>query len=453
MANYIPGTPSDISATGLDAAALRKIAWGGKYKQDSVRPSIWTELKSEHKFVNDQLIPVKNGIIMNVSNVGTKAGAQSIRLALRTPLAEAPREGTGENMLGNEDESGLKYFTAYYNEIKKAIKYNTWGYNYNDTEYLAYNEGYSGLMGTYWQELDDLRYQTALLLGFSNELTKAPVSLTQTFTKNWAIPNLDHASYPTWDVDTITYTAGTADSNGYYSDATYSGASSFTENVGDALVSAAGTGATPTATLTVDSIKEITYWIEDQIVVEPIDIDGVPSYLWKMPPAVIQWVTNPGNTGSLGAWWQNVKQYKDEKRMTLPGEVGRLCETFLVIKDRRCPTLTLGTSGGARTLQPGFIYPGNHDGRNNSAWSNSSGATNYVFDMTTIIGKDALCQYTRDDLNMDLYETTEYEKIRGRGSYKGCGIVAPIYDNGTTSATSGISRGHCQVPVSRVANF
>lgn len=446
----VPATASTLS--GMDATALRRIAWKSKYKEDSVRPSIFTEVKTIFKVVAGEINIIKPGILLDVSDIGKRdvGGGQSVRCALRTPLQNAPQEGTGADMLGNEDETDLYYMTFYYNEIKKAVKYNTWGYDHNDTDYLNYIEGYSSIMGNFWKELDDHRFQTTLLMGCSNELTAAPVSQTQKFNKNWAIPNLATSSYPTWDVDTITRTNGAVDSTGYYPNRYYSGAGTFVENIAAALMAGAGTGATSTALLDVDAIHEIHAYVEDEHVVEPIMMDGVPSYILKVPPKVYDWMANPNNTGSLGAYWQNVKDYITEDRMRLPGEIGRLLNSWVVVKDPRCPTLTVSGSAGSYVLTPGYIRPGNNDDRNNAAWSNTSGATNYAFDICTLMGANALGRYTKDGLVMDLIETTEYKKREGRGSYKGCGIMLPEYDKGTPTSTTQIQRGSLVIPVSRV---
>jgi len=450
-----PETPRSIDT--MDAAALRKTAWSSVYKRDSVRPSIFApELKTEFEVMGTNIIiPTKNGIILDVSNIGNKDMAQTVRLALRKPLKKAPRQGVSEDMLGNEESSDYLYFTAAYNEIKKAVSMYGYGYYHNDTKYLNHNAGYSALMGSFHAEWEDHRFQSALLLMYSPELTKTPVSYSQKFNKNWAIPNLASTSYPSWDVVTIPYNSSGSliDSNGYYSSAEYGGTGGdFVENIGEALESAGGTSSTSTGTLTVDSMSEITTWIVDQHKVEPIMLDGMASYIWKMPSRVYDWISNPNNTGTLGSYWQSVKQYKDETRIQLPGEVGRF-KNFVICLDPRCPTITSAGSAGARTITPGFIYPGNYDMRNNNAWSATSGSTNYVWDMTQILGANSVVRYTKDKLDMDLSETNEYGKILGKGSYKGCGILLPLYDQGTPTATSGIYRGSCCVPVSRISNI
>lgn len=445
----VPATASTLS--GMDVTALRRIAWRSKYKQDSVRPSVFTAVKTIFKVVGEEIMILKSGVLLDVSNLGKdkKSGGQSVRCALRTPMREAPREGTGEDMLGYEDETDLLYWTAFYNEIKKSVKFNTWGYDFNDTEYLNYNEGYSEYTGLFWQELHDHRFQTALLLGFSNELTKAPVSQVQTFNPNWAIPNLNPSSYPTWDPDTITTAQGAVDADSWYPNQSYYGSGTFVENIANALVAASGTGATSNCVLNVDNLFEIHRYIEDEHVVEPLTIDGQPTYIFKMASRVYEWLMNPNNTGSVGKYWAGVKDYISAERATIPGEMGRLCGSFLVVKDLRCPTLAMSGNAGSRVLTPGYIRPGNNDDRNKGAWSNSSGDTNYSYDICTIIGAEALGRYTRDDLMTGMEETTEYGKRKGQGSYMGDGIMIPRFDKGTATATSLIYRGSCIVPVGR----
>jgi len=441
----IPATASNLGA--MDAAALRRTAWDSKLKEDSVRPSIFSMVKTVFKLAGDVVIIKKAGLLLDVSNVGkrTIGGGQSVRIAIRTPMREAPREGTGEDQLGYEDETDLLYTELYYNEIKKSVRYNTYGYDYNDTEYLNYVEGYTAYMGTFWAELHDHRYQMALFCGFSNELTKAPTSQVQTFNPNWAVPNVATASYPTWDPDAITVADGAIDAEYWYPNRAFSGAGTFVENIAASCMAGAGTGATSNAVLDVDAIYEICNYIQDQHIVEPL---ADQTYIWKWPLTVLYWALNPNNTNSLGAYWEQVSSYQDKAPM-LPGEVGMLAGIFRIVKDFRCPTMVIGGAAGSYTITPGWIRPGNNDDRNNGAWSNVSGNTNYAFDMTAIMGAQCLAKYTRDEMKGNLIETTEYGKREGRGSYMGDGIMIPRYDKGTQSATSLIYRGSCLVPVSR----
>lgn len=449
MTNYIPGTATSL--TTKDVLALQRTAQNSRAQQDSVRASIFTKLKTRFSTLNDNTIVIKEpGVMLDVTNTGNQAvgGGQHVVLAMRLPLTYAPAYGTANDVLGNEQETPLRYTQLEYNEIKMAVKYNTWGYDFNDTEYLSFNEGYSEYVGLYWQELDDYRAQMTLLLGKSEELTYAPVSAVQTFNKNWAIPNLASQNYPSYAVTAITDTAGAPDSLNWYSSRLFSGAGTFAETLGAAMIAAAGTSAVSKATLTVDAVLQILAWIKDQHVVEPLMMGGKAMWIWKVPTMVMYWMLNPNKTGSLAKLWTNVRDY-DQEQIKLPGEFGMIAGCIRMIEDPRCATLTVGGNGTTYTLTPGYIRPGNNDDRNNSAWGATSGMTNYVWDISTILGLNALGLFRKDDLKTGLIQSTEFGKREGRAAYKGEGLQLPMFNTGTVSAANSIYRGSCVVPISR----
>ena len=445
----VVGTPSNLAT--LNAEGLRKIATDSRLKVDSVRPSIFTELKTIFQ-LNDmnEIIMTKPGIMLDVTNVGQAQQGQSVRLGLRTPLRKRAQYGTGEDMLGNEDETALYWTQAYYNEIKKAVKYYQWGYNFNDTSYLNYNEGYGPLLSLFMSELDDTRYHQAMLLHYSEELTYAPVSQVHQFNKNWAIPNLAESDYPAYDTTALERDDGVADADNYETEDLY-GVGTFVENICAALTSAAGVGATSNAVLNVDNIAQIHQYVTNQHVIEPIMLDGMWTWVWTIPTRVKSWMLNPNNTGSLNNEMRSFVEYSEAKRPKLPGEIGRLYEDLLMVHDTRYCTLTLSGTTGSYNLRPGFLWPGNNDDRNQASWSNTSGSTNYAFDICHIMGVNALMKYTRDDLKSGLTELTEYGKIRGDAVYKGDGIQIPQFDLDAADRTADtpIYRGSLIVPVSR----
>lgn len=447
MPNYVPGTASTLS--GMDVTAIRKTGWRSQVKQDQVQPSIWTNILTKFDVIGGDMMIMEHGVVLDVTNEGKKqpGGVQSVVMTMRTNLKKAPNEGTSEDMLGNGDEPDYLYLTAYYNEIKKAIKYNQWGYDANDLEPYGHKKALSPILNTFWKELDSLRYEQALWLGFSSELTKTPTSQVQTLNPNWAIPYLDTASYPSWLVTAVTETDGSIDSNNWYPDAYYSGVGTFVENLAAAMLSGSGTAATPTATPTIDNLLEIFNYIEDNMIVEPIMMDGVVSRIFKIDSFTYNWMMNPNNSGSIGEYWENVAAYKD-KRAEIPGEMGRLYGGYVVVKDMRAPTITVAGSVGSYTITFGWQFPGGptNDQRNRTAWSATSGSENYVFHGGAVVGAEALVRYTRDEYRDDMYESTEFGKRNERGSYKGQGISLAKYDKGTPTATTKIYRGSCCVP-------
>ena len=442
-----PGTATTVG--GMDAAAIRKIYWRSQVKQEQVLPSIWTDITTKFEVFGSDLMILEHGVVLDVTNEGKKqsGGVQSVVLTLRTNYKKAPQQGTGEDMLGNGDESDYLYLTAYYNEIKKSVKFNEWGYDANDLEPYAHKKSISPLLNTFWKELDSLRYEQALWLGVSGELTYTPTSKVQKLNPNWAIPHVAPSDYPAWLVTTITENDGSVDSNNWYPDQYYSGVGTFIENLAAAMMSGSGTTATPTATPTIDHLLEIFNDTDENMTVEPITLDGITTRFLKVDSMTYNWMMNPNNSGSIADYWDAVASYAD-KRPTIPGEMGRLFEGTVVIKDMRAPTITIGGTAGSYTITFGWQFPGGttNDKRNKTAWSASTSSPNYVFHGGALIGAEALVRYTRDEYRDDMLESTEFGKRNERGSYKGEGIALAQYDKGTPTATTKIYRGSRMIP-------
>lgn len=449
----VPGTPGTLTSLGV--TGIRKVAYDKKLREDSIRQSVWTVLKTGLKYENGVVSVSKSGVFMTVDSAGAQGGGQSARVAMRLPYREAPRYGTAETILGNEEGTRLLYTEAYYNEVKKGVKMWNWGYNYNDTAYLNVNATIDPALTEYMAELRDLRIHQALCLRRSEELTKTPVSLTQTMNPNIFVPNLDDASFPAWDKDAPTVTDGAVDADGYYSSRTYSGGTSFIENVCVAIMAASGTGTTAKNLLNTDALIAAEEYARDQMMIETVDVDGKPTIVLLIPSRVKSWMMNPNKSGSIGEYLKTAKvaDYKDPSRQMIPLEFGRI-GNFLLVENPRSPTLTIGGTAGAYTAKFGFVCPGNNDDRNNLAWSNTSGSTNYVHDMVIGVGRNAIMEYLMDPLNTKLRESTEYEQIIGKAAYLGEGLQLPFWDKDSGSQADGASKtliykGSFLIPVGR----
>jgi len=446
----VVGTPSTLS--DLTSTALRRVAYDSKLRVEPVLPSVFTQLKSALKIdKNDVMVMEKAGVVLDVTNIGKAQHGQYVTVGLRKGPRKKFKFGPDQTLLGNEDEQTLYWTKLYYNEIKKALKFWKMGYNYNDTEYLNFVETNGPALALAYAELYDTRCQQALLVTYAEELINTPTSLAQQFNKNWIIPNLAEGNYPDWDVTATTRTDGTADSDEYYSSRVYSGATCIVENIAAALISAAGTDSTSKALLKTDWVAQASYYAAQQLRLEQIMIDGIPTLLFLVHPAVKAWMMNPNNTSSPASNIANIMEYKDPKRMTMPGEFGRLFENLLFVTNHRAPTMVVGGSAGSYTLLPGYLWPSNNDDRNTSAWSNTSGSTNYAFDICYIVGANALARYTRDAMASNLSDKSEYGFIQGLAGYLGEGVQIPAWDldTATDSPVTQVQHGSCVVPVSR----
>ena len=446
----VPGTPSTLS--GLSATALRRIAYDSKLRVEAVLPSVFTTVKSSIKIDKNEISVLQNGVMLDITNVGKAGHGQSVVVGMRLGPRKKPKYGPNQTLLGNEDEQTLRWTRLYYNEVKKALKHWDMGYNYNDTEYLNFVETNGPALSRFMAELFDTRCQQALLLTYAEELINTPVSLSQMFNKNWIIPNLDSGNYPAWDVTAPTRTDGAADTDEYYSSRTYSGGTSMAENIADAIIRASGTGSTPLNLLKTDWVAQISYYAAQILRLEPLMIDNIPTYLFLLHPFVKSWMMNPNNTSSPANNIADIMEYKDPKRMSIPGEFGRLFESLLCVVNHRAPTIVIGGSDGSYTIKPGYMWPSNNDDRNTAAWSNSSGSPNYAHAICYVLGANALAKYTRDDLKTNLSESTEYGFIKGLAAYLGEGVQIPAFDldtptDTTTATDSQVQHGSAVVPV------
>jgi hypothetical protein len=202
--------------------------------------------------------------------------------------------------------------------------------------------------------------------------------------------------------------------------------------------------------MNVDALKFVEWYVSSQLRLDPIMIDGQPSWVFLISDRVAAYLTNPTVSGSLGEFFAKVADYRDPERLSLPGEMGR-AGGLVLCKNFRAPTITVGGSNGAWTILPGFMQPGNNDDRNNAAWANTSGATNYVFDINMVLGANAIAEYQADPLNTNLHESTHYCQVQGQAAYLGECMQIPLFDkdSGSRTATSIVQRGSCIVPTGR----
>jgi hypothetical protein len=451
----VPGTPNTLS--GMGATTLRKILFSNKLRQPKVLPSIFTNLVGQANVVDKKIVIEKSGIITEI-NADPSGPEQSHILGMVKPYRQAPIYGTTDSKLGSEEGDELLWCQLYYNEVFKAFKRWAYGYNFNDTAYLNLAKTNMPRLLLYMAELYDVRCQEALLLQGDPALVADPVNYVQQFTPNWMIPNLDVDSFPAYDLDTPTRTAGSVDSDGFYPSAYYAGASSFAETIAVALLAASGTGSTPNNLLTGEFVQFAINYSRAVLQIEPFMLDGVETLIWSIPTRVKQWLLNKKNEDSLGTLITNKAAYQQNRGdLVIPNELGRLIDRgLLLVENMRGPTLTVGGALGAYTLTPGFMNPGGNDDRNNGDWSNTSGDTNYIFDMSHIMGKEALFHLKVDNMNTKLSETTQYGQIEAKGAYIGDGIQQGIFDKdsgsrigGDASARTGNYRGSVAVPIGR----
>lgn len=448
----VPATATTL--TGMGATALRQQAWDKSLREDNTLDDVFNRLAlSVDVRMNNMEVP--NTIYMKFEAPPTST--HRLTFAMTSPLKKAFQMGNAEDMLGNEEDLDLLHLTIRYNEIKKAVAHRGWGIDFNDLSWTGVYGTITPKFQKAYGELRGRRIREALMLTYAEELTKAPVSLKQQFNSNIFICNTALESMPVWDVTDLTNTAGSVDALGFYPSRTYSGANSYVEAIAAQMLTASGTGSTSNAYMTVDDLAALELYVRTRLMLLPISIGtSKRGYLFLIPSDVAAYLTNPNESGSMGSIWKDTASLSAAEQ-SVPGMLGRY-RSLWFIEDERAPTLTVSGSSGSYTLRPGFVQPGNNDDRNATAWSNTSGSLNYVFEVGFVIGAGAIAEWIVNPLAY-AKESTEYGKLLGKGSYTCGGIQLGRFDKDTpddannSAATAAgktiIQRSCCMVLISR----
>jgi hypothetical protein len=458
---YQTAIGSAPTLTTMHATALKKVLFDAKLRQPEVLPSIFTNMRGQARVVNKEIMIEKTGIITTI-NADPSGPQQEHVMGMVKPYRYAPVMGTTADKMANIEGDDLLWAKLYYNEFFKAFKRYGWGFNFNETAYLKLAQTNMPRLLLYMAEAYDWRCQEALMLMGDPALAEDPVGYTQQFNPNWLIPGLTEANFPAYDVDAPTKVAGSADSDGYYSSRYFYGADSFAETLAAQILSASGTGETPSNMLTGEFLQQMINYLRAVIKMPTVPLDGIDTIVVAVPSRVKNWLLNKNNTGSLGELITNKAAYQQNRgSLVIPNELGRLVDQgVLLVENMRGPTLTVGGSEGAYTLTPGFMMPGDNDDRNNADWSNTSGSTNYVFDVVEVLGAEALFHLKVDEMNTKLSESEVFGQNEAKGAYIGDGIQIAMFDKDAASRTggaegtrTGIYRGSALIPVGRTAFF
>jgi len=414
----------------MKATALRMKGFNKQLATESVLNDCFEKLSGAVD-VDPKGTTIPNAIFMKVNQPAD--GTHEMVIPLLKSLQEKAYMGNAEAMLGNEENLRLKHLTVFYNEIKKSVAQFGWGIDFNDLSYLKIYEKITELFTRFYAELRGRRIREALALTYAEELTKSPISKKQRFNPNIFVTNTDLGDMPgypevagdgwgTWDAQR-SLVAGTYPDGNTFGDG--NAHDNVVESIGDAL-SDATTGFTAfgDGVMNVDDLLRLEYYVSNDLLLEPIMMDGQPTYIFTVPSNTVQHLLNPSVTKSLGEVWKDTAALS-KPEASIPMVLGRV-GSLLLVKDSRYPTLTLGGADGDWTAKVGFQQPGRNDGRNHA----TPGSSNKVFNMGFVIGAGALVEWVVNPLKYAT-ESTEYGQLLGKGAYTCAGIQAAVFDEDT----------------------
>jgi hypothetical protein len=412
------------SLTTLTATALQIKAYNTKLRTESVLNDVYDKL-SESLDYSEKGAVVPDAIFLKLEKAPT--GAHSITVPLLMRLQGAPTYGTS-TLVGNEESLRLKHMTVYYNLIRKAVATETYGVNYQDVSAYDLYGQVGPMMTDYFAELRGRRIREASMLTLSEELTQAPISLKHLFNQNIFIPNVLLGGMPVGDTRDLSEATGTWPNNGAESDSS----GSQVAHICAKLCTATITWTKPEyCNLSVSALLALDHYCKYTVKLEPIMIGGQTTLIFCLPADQLTNLLNPTNsTTNIGNIWKNVMALREIEQY-IPGAYCRV-KNLLLVEDSRYPTLTVGgyAATPTYTLTPGFMQPGNDDGRNTSAFAN---ATNLVFEVGFVYGKGALCEWITQPLKYAT-EAYDYEMVKGKGAYQCAGIQLVRYNVDATSS-------------------
>ncbi len=427
-------TPNTLA--GMDAAALIRTLWDSKMNEpETTLDDIWNrELTNVVKIRDGELKPPADDVFFQVP---TDDNANTIRCQAVRPLRKAPQLGESEKMLGNEENLRMMYTDLRYNIISKAVATYGYGPSFEDLDATGVYKFVTPYQKRFWAEYRGTAIRKASVLTYEDALTMPPVSLKQQICKNVFICNLLATDQPGYDIDDLTITNGTADSDGYYSSRTYGGSDTFVQNIGAKMVAAAGLVAEPKAYIGIEDLDRFNFYLTTIVKMPKVKKIGKWGYRVHLNPFQYEAITSL--KGEFGDYFKYGSDLLKDGLAQYPGLFSRYKDLFF-FADSRGPTVTLSGSEGAYTLTFGWVNPGDNDDRNLSPWSVVSGSVNLVFDIGIAYGAGAIAERVKRPLKF-VNESQEYGWLQGRGAYGLRGIQTVRWDIGTPTVSSMIQRG------------
>lgn len=446
---YVPATATNLS-TAPGNAALIIAAQNKVLRTEMVLDDIFESLSSEIESDEEGTV-VPEAVFLKLN--ATPTGANTVTVPMLMALSAAGQMGDANAMLGNEESLQFKNMTMHFNEIKKSVASLGWGVFETQISWMNGYKQISGLMANWFKEIDGRRKREALFLGCSSELVETPTSLAYQLNPNIFVPGIGIGAQPC-STETGRYHGIDSSTSGLsypqftkefedHSTGTY-----FIEHLYTALATATTnfsvtSGSSCTNRLNSTSLLALGLYVKNNLRIEPLMIGGRATYIFLVSPEQAITLLDPTIAGSLGETWEKVTKLSAEEA-NFPGVLGRF-RNFLFVEDARCPSLTFEGGAGSgsygqtpHVIIPGFMNPGNNDGRD----ANATSTSHVVFDVNMVLGKAAICEWVVEQVQY-ANESTEYGKFQGRGAYLLSGIQIVKYDNDIATDGTYRQNGSC----------
>ena len=397
------GMTSPQTASGMNVEALLQQVWNNKAYLESVKPDpIFNnrDLIKPISVVDGGMVPAIDQFFINVTPKNT--GARNITLAFIAALDMDPVEGNSQ-FIGNEDEFEMKWTKCYANDWAGGVTLQNFGIDARELKNYGLNREAKRLLYQWRTEILGYYAREALIQRISHNLTASPISLTQTYNKNWWVPSLSDSQQPSYDAT----------------------AASHATNIGNAC-NIAGMNAV----LTPSYLLQLIDYLEDQFLM-PITINGKTYWGMLVAPREIRRLRDAAVTNSFGDYFLEAAAIKDVNKV-IPTADLIVGDSLILIRDPRVSTMTLSGAGSAYTLTFGYDKAGRNSTKTSSV--SVAGQTNYFYN-NIVLGAGALMWYEPEKTHEEK-QPDEYSQYEGDALFQAIGYQTPVWNVDAAAASS-----------------
>lgn len=403
-----PKTLTTMSATALLEHAIVTSAYMETSKFDPIFGN--QNMIKTISATNGMAVPALNQFFVNVTPANTSV--RDITLAFVKSLDMSPIEGNAK-FLGNEDTIDMKFTKCYANDWAGGLSLQNFGIDARELKNYKLDQIAPKLLMQWRQEILGYYAREALIQRYSHNLTASPVSLSQSYNKNWWLPSLSDASQPAYSA-----TAG-----------------SHATLIGTALA-AAGMNAV----LTPSYLLELIDWLAGKYIM-PVNING--KQMWGMLTAnrEIRRLRDPAVSGSFGNYMKESGAVKGVNDLIPTAELV-VGEKLILIPDDRVSTTTLSGTASAYTLTFGYDKAGRATSKTSGVSTNGNAV---YFHNNIVLGAGALMWYEPEKTHKETQDD-EYKQFEAQALFQAIGYQTPLWNDDNGAAGTAQQESSCIVP-------
>lgn len=407
------GLTSPLSLSGMSVTALLEHFHNTKAYLQSVKADpIFGNMNliKTISATNNMAVPAMDQFFVNVTPKNTSV--RDITLAFINALNMTPTEGNG-GFIGNEGTFGMKFTKCYANDWAGGVTLENFGIDAREMKNYGIKEVSPRLLMQWRQEILGYYARQALVQRYSNNLTASPLSLSQSYNKNWWLASLTDAQQPAYSAT----------------------AASHATAIGTAL-----TAAGMNAVLTPSYLLELIDWLANQYIM-PAKIGGNDMYGMLVAPREIRRLRDPAVTASFGAYIQASSAIKGVNDV-IPTAKLVVADKLILIPDDRVSTTTLSGTGSAYTLTFGYDKAGRSTTKTSGV--STAGSTLYWYN-NIVLGAGALMWYEPEKVHKEVQDD-EYNQFDGNALFGAIGYQTPLWNDDNGSASTALQESSCIVP-------